>query len=277
MKKAILILICFQGTRNIHSQPYIDLINCRYTASPGFFPASAKNMLNYASINTTVPFKFKNTDVLIFSPFAEKWAATVAPEHPTENYYGVALPVSYLKNFRGSNMSLVTTAILRMNDQNIDANGKLQIGGAALLFAKKNETFTWKFGLYVNGDLFGLFIIPLAGIDWKIDDKSNLFGVLPANLTYERKVNKRIYYGLNFRTFTNSYARDTGGYWRVDENQLGAFTDLYLTKNILFNLEAGSSILRKIRTGVNRKADDNWNIHDNIYFKISLAYRMRFR
>jgi hypothetical protein len=152
----------------------------------------------------------------------------------------------------------------------------MQIGGAALFFAKKNETLTWKFGLYVNGDLFGLFVIPLAGIDWKIDDRSNLFGILPANLTYERKLNKKFYYGLNFRTFTNSYARDTG-YWRVDENQLGGFTDFYVLKNVVFNLEAGSSILRKIRTGVQRKADDSWNIHDNIYFKISLAYRMRFR
>ena len=278
MKRILLILICSQVWALVHSQPYIDLINCRYTASPGFFSTSNKNELKYASINTTLPLKFKNTDVLIFSPFAEKWMATVEPEHPTESYYGIALPISYLKNFKGSNTSLITTAILRMNDQKINANGKLQIGGAALLLAKKNETLTWKFGLYVNGELFGLFVIPLAGIDWKIDDKSNLFGVLPANLTYERKANKRVYYGLNFRTFTNSYARDTiPGYWRVDENQLGAFTDLYLTKNIVFNVEAGSSILRKIRTGVERKADDNWNIHDNIYFKISLAYRMRFR
>ena len=262
----------------MHAQPYIDLINCRYVASPGFSSNSNKNALNYASINTTVPLKFKNTDVLVLTPFAEKWIAIAEPEHPTENYYGIALPVSYLKNFKGSNTSLFMMAILRMNDQKIDANGKLQIGGAAFVAIKKSEKLTWKFGLYMNGDLFGLFAVPLVGIDWKIDDKSNLFGVLPANLTYERKANTRIYYGLNFRTFTNSYARDTvPGYWRVDENQLGAFADLYLTKNIVFNAEAGSSILRKIRTGVDGKTNDNWNIHDNIYFKISLAYRMRFR
>ena len=260
----------------VSAQPYIDLVNCRYTVSPGFSSSPNKNELDYANISVSLPLKFKNSNVLLVNPFFEKWSAAVEPEHPMENYYGVALPVSYLKNFKGSNSSLITTAILRMNDHKIDANGKLQIGGAALLFAKKKEGLTWKFGLYVNGDLFGLFVIPLAGIDWKIDEKSNLFGILPANLTYERRLNKNIYYGLNLRTFTNSYARDTG-YWRVDENQLGAFTDIYLLKNVVFNLETGSSILRKIRTGVQRKADDSWNIHDNIYFKISLAYRMRFR
>jgi len=274
--KTFVTIIAIVLVAKANSQPYIDLVNIRYTASPGFFSNSETNVLNYVNISTTLPLKFKNSDVLIFSPFAEKWMAATEPEHPMESFYGVALPVSYLKNFKNSNCSLITTAIVRMNDESIDKNGKIQIGGAALLFAKKKETLTWKFGLYVNGDLFGLFIVPLAGIDWKIDDKSNLFGVLPANLTYERKINTRFYYGLNFRTFTNSYARDSG-YWRVDENQLGAFADAYLLKNVVFNVEAGSSVLRKIRTGVERKADDHWNIHDNVYIKISLAYRMRFR
>jgi len=276
MKRSITIIIFITVLVKAKAQPYIDLLNCRYTASPGFLSDSKKNVLDYANITATLPLKFKNSDVLLVSPFFEKWMAATEPEHPMETYYGLGLPVSYLKNFKGSKTSLIMTAILRMNDQQIDHDGKLQIGGAALLFTKKKETLTWKFGLYVNGDLFGLFVIPLAGIDWKIDEKSNLFGILPANLTYERKLNKSIYYGLNFRTFTNSYARDTG-YWRVDENQIGAFGDLYLMKNIVLNLEAGSSILRKIRTGVERKANDKWNIHDSIYLKISLAYRMRFR
>ena len=276
MKASITIAIFVTLAIKVDAQPYIDLINCRYTNSPGFLSKSNKNVLDYANITATLPLKFKNSDVLIVSPFLEKWMAAVEPERPIEKYYGLGLPVSYLKNFKGSKTSLIMTAILRMNDQQIDHDGKLQIGGAALLFTKKKETLTWKFGLYVNGDLFGLFVIPLAGIDWKIDEKSNLFGILPANLTYERKLNKSIYYGLNFRTFTNSYARDTG-YWRVDENQLGAFGDLYIMKHVVFNVETGSSILRKIRTGVERKANENWNIHDNIYFKISLAYRMRFR
>jgi len=276
MKVIVTILIPIILVNRSYAQPFIDLLNCRYVASPGFLSKSNKNVLDYANITATLPLKFKNSDVLLISPFLEKWMAATEPQHPMETYYGLGLPVSYLKNFKGSKTSLIMTAILRMNDQQIDADGKLQIGGAALLFTKKKETLTWKFGLYVNGDLFGLFVIPLAGIDWKIDEKSNLFGILPANLTYERKLNKRIYYGLNFRTFTNSYARDTG-YWRVDENQLGAFGDLYIMKHVVFNVETGSSILRKIRTGVERKANDKWNIHDNLYLKISLAYRMRFR
>jgi len=257
-------------------QPYIDLVNCRYTTSPDLISKSNNTTLNYGNVSLNLPLRFRNEDILVISPFAEKWTAEVEAQEPKQSYYGLVLPLSYLKNFKRTNKSLVITSILRMNDEKIDANGKLQIGGAALMLVKKRADLTWKFGLYVNGELFGLFIIPLAGIDWKINERSNLFGVLPASLTYERKFNKWIYSGFTFRTFTNSYAKDRG-YWRIDENQLGAFTDLYLAKQIVLNAEVGSSILRKSRTGVERKANENWNVNDNIYFKISLAYRMRFR
>src|SRR4030095_717666 len=239
----------------VDAQPYIDLLNCRYTASPDLVSNENKTVLNYANLSLSLPLKFRNSDILLISPFAEKWTAEMESKQPKQSYYGLVLPMSYLKNFKGSNTSLAITAIVRMNDEKIDNHGSLQVGGAALMFFKKKADLTWKFGLYVNGELFGLFIIPLAGIDWKIDDRSNLFGVLPANLTYERRMNNWIYSGFTFRTFTNSYARDTG-YWRIDEHQLGAFTDLYITKHIVLNGEIGSSVLRKIRTGTERKAKE---------------------
>jgi hypothetical protein len=258
-----------------NTQPYIDLVNIKYTGSPLLNPSSAKTILNYANASLQLPVKLKNADIIIISPFVEKWTAEVKDEQSRQSYYGISLPVTYLKNLKSGN-SIITMAVVRMNDEQIDHNAKLQVGGAALFVKKRSESLSWKFGVYANGDLFGLFIVPLAGIDWKINEKSNLFGVLPANLTYERKLNGRIYYGANFRTFTNSYAKDTG-YWRVDENQLGAFGDFYFTKQLLLNLEAGSSILRKLRSRTQGKAIDQWNVNDNLYIKIGMAYRMRFR
>jgi hypothetical protein len=258
-----------------NTQPYIDLVNIKYTGSPLLNPSSAKTILNYANASLQLPIKLKNADIIIISPFVEKWTTEVKDEQSRQSYYGISLPVTYLKNLKSGN-SIITMAVLRMNDEQIDHNAKLQVGGAVLFVKKRSESLSWKFGVYANGDLFGLFIVPLAGIDWKINEKSNLFGVLPANLTYERKLNGRIYYGANFRTFTNSYAQDTG-YWRVDENQLGAFGDFYFTKQLLLNLEAGSSILRKLRSRTQGKAIDQWNVNDNLYIKIGMAYRMRFR
>ena len=119
-----------------------------------------------------------------------------------------------------TNWSFLLTGIVRLNESSIN---------------KRNENLTWRLGLYVNNDLFGLFVMPLAGIDWKINARNNLFGILPGNLTYEHKINEHFYYGANFRAITNSYAK-SNGYWLIDENQLGLHLDTYLTKNLVLNV-----------------------------------------
>ena len=85
-----------------------------------------------------------------------------------------------------------------MNDSNINNKGSMQAGGALIAAYKKTEKLTWKLGVYVNGEYFGVFVMPLVGLDWNITSRDNLFGVLPGNLTYEHKINNQFYYGANF-------------------------------------------------------------------------------
>jgi hypothetical protein len=72
--------------------------------------------------------------------------------------------------------------------------------------------------------------MPLVGLDWKINAKNNLFGVLPGYMIFEHKVTPRFYYGFAFRALTNSYLEDTGDmalfdrgkyYLRIDDNPFG--------------------------------------------------------
>ncbi len=66
---------------------------------------------------------------------------------------------------------------------------------APLLVSHKNagENSLISSGLYINGDLFGLFVMPLTGVDWQINSKTNLFGVLPGNMTLEHELKKKHY------------------------------------------------------------------------------------
>jgi hypothetical protein len=126
----------------------------------------------------------------------------------------------------------------------------------------------------------------LVGLDWKIDSKNNLFGVLPGYMIFEHKVASKFYYGFAFHAFTNSYREQiidplSGGsnYLRIDDNPLGIYADTYLSKKIVLSAEAGYTILRRYRYGY--KYDD---IHfktdyknDNFYVKASLTYRLRLR
>jgi len=147
-----------------------------------------------------------------------------------------------------------------------------------------------KFGIYYNKEFFGNYFMPLAGIDWQINDKNTLFGVLPGNFVFEHKVSKSFRYGSAFRALTNSYRLETTdpcgngdctgqNYLRIDDNQLGAYADTYLSKRIVLSAESGYTILRRYRFGfkgesIHQKTD---YYCDNFYFRASLVYRMALR
>ena len=271
-----ILLIMLSG--KMIAQPYLDIVSLKYSNSPnaGVINRNRNDVsIYYYNLSTNLPLQFKNKkDALIFSPFVETWSVQLKNNN-RQNYYGIALPVSLSKTIAHSKWTILLTGIARMNDSIISSKSKMQVGGAFILSNKRTEKLTWKLGLYINGEFFGVFVMPLAGIDWKINQRNTLFGVLPGNLTYEHKINKRFYYGANFRAITNSYAT-ANGYWRMDENQLGIYLDSYFSKNILLNIEAGHSLFRKIRTGIKGISKFDEKVNDNLYFKISFSYRVRF-
>jgi Domain of unknown function (DUF6268) len=260
------------------AQPYLDIANLKHSNSPnaGLVNQNKNDVkIRYYGIGTNLPVQFNNKkDAVIFSPFFEAWSSKIN-NTDRQNYYSVTLPVSLSKTIPYTKWSILLTGIVRMNDSSINKKTKMQVGGAFILSKKRNENLTWKLGIYINNELFGVFVMPLAGIDWRINEKNNLFGVLPGNLTYEHKINDQFYYGANFRAITNSYA-NTNGYWRIDENQLGLYLDTYFNKNLVLNIEGGHSFFRKIRTGIKHFSKYDAAVNDNFYIKISFAYRVRF-
>ncbi len=277
---ALICLLAICSICSVFAQPYIDVVNVHYCKSPdiGFFNHNKiATDLNYFSASTTLPVLFKNKkDAIILSPYYEQWESKIKDVKSfRKNHFGIGLPISYLKSL-DSKWSILVTPIVRINDTTFGAKSQLQFGGALLATHKSIDgKFTYKFGIYTNEDLFGLFVMPLAGIDWQINSKTSLFGVLPGSMTLEHELKRQLYYGATFRAFTNSYT-DLNQYWRIDENQLGLFADYYLTKKIVVNIETGHSILRKIRTGVKNKTRTDWRANDNAYLKLALAYRLRF-
>jgi hypothetical protein len=64
---------------------------------------------------------------------------------------------------------------------------------------------------------------------------------------------------------------------RLDDNQLSAFIDYYIAKNICLTLEPGYAIFRKLREGREKKIylrELEWR--DELFLKLSVAFRLRF-
>ena len=274
----IVIVLLFLANKTT-AQPFLDIAKLKYSNSPntGLLNQNKNYVkLRYFSFETNLPIQFNNKkDALIFSPFFENWYSQINNTR-RQNYYSVALPVTLSKTIPYTKWAVLLTGIVRMNDSSINKKTKMQVGGAFIVSNKRNENLTWKLGIYVNNELFGVFVIPLAGIDWRINKRNALFGVLPGNITYEHKLNEHFYYGANFRAITNSYG-NTNGYWRIDENQLGLYLDTYFNKNLVLNIEAGHSLFRKIKTGIKQVSKYDADVNDNFYVKASFAYRVRFK
>ena len=268
-------------TITCHSQPFIDLINIHYINSPRHGVSNEeKNVtsLQNFSVQTAIPIQFKNkTGALIISPAFEMWSPEVESiDQDFEHQYGLALPVSYLKTLRNPDWSILSMIIVRRNGYKLDLDNNWQAAGVVLANFKVNENLKYKFGMYASGEFFGLFIRPLLGIDWQINEKTSLFGILPGSMNLEHKLKKNLYTGASFRAITSSY-RTPDGYWRLDENRLGIFLDYYLSRHIAINMETGHTVLRKMRTGQEDMPDVDWKASDNLYGKLSLAYRIRLR
>ena len=277
MIKQLLFIILSLVTFDAFTQPYVDPFNIQYTRA---FQNKSKpgTPFNHTYLGPDFPLKQRNNGLIVISPVYEKWNIDSSSD---KNYLpavsSIALALSLVIPLDENHWSLTVSAIPRFNSEGLSFDNSFQMGGVLLAVYKKKESLAYKFGVYANNEFFGLFIIPLAGIDWRIDKNNNLFGVLPGRLTYEHKLNNNFYTGATFRAITNSYRLSNGNYLRIDDNQLSAYLDFYPAKHIVLTLEPGYGIFRKLRsgTGYNKNYLTDYNWGDGLFIKLSAAYRIR--
>ena len=280
MKKRLCFIIACMACLNVIAQPYIDPFNIRYTY--GFNNGNKTNNnatpFSHIYIGPDLPFKLKKGSLFVFSPFFDSWNIDSSSDKsylPVVSSIGLA--VTTIIPLDTNHWSLNVTAIPRINSQGLQLDNSFQMGGVVLAVYKKNKDLTYKFGVYVNTEFFGFFVLPLVGIAWKINDRNNLFGVLPGRLTYEHKLGDNFYTGTTFRTITNSYRLNSGNYLRIEDHQLSAYLDFYATKHIVFTGEVGYGMYRQLDQGAehnkNYLIDYNWA--DGMFIKICASYRIR--
>jgi len=286
MQKIVLLLLLSLLLQPLAAQPYLDVAAVRYQTSPdagALRRVHQPNTYQYGSAALNLPLVLNDSSVVVFNPSIESWKikSKALPQLPGQ-LYGIALPVAFVKPFN-KKWTGTFLAVPRWNgDEHFGFDHRMQLGGAVIMALKKSETLTYKFGAYYNREAFGNFFMPLLGIDWRPSPSVRLFGVLPGNLVLEKNVSNSFYYGLSFRATTTSYrytSNQQNSFIRIEDNTLQAFADLYLTKNIVLNAEAGHSAFRRFRLG-HEDADQKYftddKFGDNLLFRLGLLYRVRF-
>lgn len=285
----IIALICC--TSALYAQPYFDAVIVRGTVSPdagiwrsNFTPVTYQHFI----AGVTIPVLLKNdSSKIIFNVFTERWAikANKISDMP-DAVQALYIPVTYIKPI-SHKWTIATTIIPRWNGNAIEMfNNSFQMGASVIAAYKRSSNLTYRFGLYYNSEFFGPFFIPLVGLDWKISSKDNLFGILPQMLTYEHRVSSKFSWGAAYRMYNNSYRAGFLNYsliptfMRINEMQFLLSADAYITRHIVLNIEAGHSLVRRIRFGTD---DDKKNyysdekVNDGFLIKAALLYRIRLR
>lgn len=288
-KHTIVTIVVVAATTFAQCQPYIDLVNVYYSFSPGkgISENNSLNRFNHFRSQLNIPLiSKKDSSVFLISPSFEIRTLRAEESSSSINVQSLFTLLTYTKKFNPT-WSLTLGVIPRWNGVSSLLFSKgFQLGGLFYISRKFNPDLVLRAGLYYNREFFGNFFIPIVGVEWKINSKSNLFGNLPNSLTYENRISQKFSFGASFRTFPNSYRIEPTGtqnnldYYRITDIQTGLFGDFYLTSKIIFNLEAGYSVFRKLRIGgesIGGK-DTETVVSDkgNIYFRASLFYRLRF-
>ncbi len=287
-----LFFIVFVFTATVSfAQPYVDVLNIRTIQSPdnGFIRRNKdKNSFQYFNASLTLPVRFKKTGgALVLSPYFENWQVNLPGINqqsifPLERDYfypsGVGLPITILSPIKQSKFLINTTLILRNHAEKINLPASFQAGGFFLVNYKVNPKLTVKAGLYFNREAFGNFFMPLGGLEYKADSTLQIWGTLPGSFFIEKRLKKYWYAGLTFKAVTNSYQLFHMKYLQVNDNQLSLYTDFYVSKNFVLNVEAGHSLFRRVRIGNTGKVKEysyDEKTNDNLLFRVSAIYRIR--
>lgn len=284
MNKKILIsifivFIAFQT----YAQPFVDLINLSfYKSEPTSFFKDDDNAFysNSFSVSTTLPLELDSNNIISFNPYADRHHFRLRTESESTRYMGLGMPVFFIHQWKNPAWKTSAGIIFRNNHKNEPAWNKksFQYGGVLLNTYGKKESFKIKFGVYVNTEFYGLYVTPLLGIDWRADRKLNIFGVLPGNMNIEYKLHKSVHTGISFKGSITSYRVEDEFFYRIDDNYIKLYADLYMTKQLVLFGEYGHSVLRRVRSGkrINHKtkylSDDTAN---GYFFRLGFAYRLR--
>jgi hypothetical protein len=284
------VVVCLK----LSAQPFADILNFNYQTFSANYQDSThwKNKTDNYFLNLFLPKNFKNGNTLLIRLNSELINSTISPDSAYSNRLSsVSMPIGMKlvsKNKKWETVILVIPKIASDFKDVID-DYDFQYGGIFLEQFVPSEKFKIKLGVYYNREAFGNFFVPLVGVDWRINDRVNLYGILPTNYKVEFNLLKnKLYTGLNFKSFTRSFRlseKNNYDYVRYDEMQVKLFLDCFVVPKVLLFAELGYSLSRspwQHKYGTNNKKEAYYG--NPIYsplksypvVSVGLAYRVRF-
>lgn len=247
-KKAIaFIFLSFIFSGVVQAQKYTDLfsISEQYSPNNSFKSGSAKCDIHDMNIAAKAPLKINATDFVLVGFSANRLTFSGDSLPGGSSFLATTLQVGYVANFGRYNITAVALPKVSSDFAEV-THHSFQMGGLLIFSVKYSDNFKLKYGCYYNQEFFGPLIVPIIGLDWKINEKLRIFGNLPITATAEYTLSKRFSTGIFFNANTSPYLYDKQKqYIHKSTQEISAFGDFYLTKNIVFQTKLGYTLGRK--------------------------------
>lgn len=276
------------------AQPFVDVFNTKFQYFPsGKFQNEPKNNISstHWSTSVLVPIEKKNKDVVIIGMTYSVLNFKVKDD-PTysSSLRSTAVQFGYKKQWKNEKWKTLFMLISKVNSNLTNVTSRdYQVGGAVIFNYKKKDNLRLHFGAYYNREYFGNFIIPLLGIEWKVNENLNLFGDLPNSLNLEKKLGKMFYAGIIFQSTTSSYRPGNTIYTNdfvregqkgIGHNQIKLHVNYYITNHFVVYAEVGHTYKRNFqlfrdKTEINLPYSAYRKTTDTFLVSGGLAYRFR--
>lgn len=254
MKKiTISFLLLFAVNICAWAQPYADIASFSFQHFEGEYrdSVSGKNNTDDYVLNFFLPKEFKSGHTLLVRLNTESINTNFSSDTLGAYSYrlsSISMPLGVKLVTKNKKFETILIGIPKIAS---DFRGAIrsedfQYGGIFLQHWVPNDHFKLKAGLYYNREAFGNFFVPLVGVDWKINDRVYLYGILPTNYRAEFNIVKdRLYMGLNFKSLTRSFrlsAARNSDYVRYNELQTKFFVDCFVVPKVLVFAEVGYTL-----------------------------------
>ena len=291
--KYVAVLLLMVGSLSGKAQQYLDLLKLDYSISQGKFSGTnTTNQVNELAADLSLPVVLSEGNVLVTGVIYENISTSVYDGSPAIKLQAINLKIGFNKTWSESFSSTVVLLPKLASDFGGKSPENFQMGGVALFKKTKNENLNYKFGLYVNGEVFGMLVVPIAGIyynseTWEININ------LPMNSDISYRLSKNIKIGTRYEGLIKSFnfnspylSKDV--YLAKSHNEGGLYLQAALgpvQARIFGGLSVGRSYrvyengdeiswaLTALKFGDNR-TQLNTDFSNGLLFKASLIYRI---
>jgi len=221
------------------------------------------------------------------------WSLDYTPDQEWPvNYYSLGLTLTYNQKFSNNN-SFLFVLLPKYNSDLLNSSSEAwQLGFLSYYTKRSSDTYLWKAGVYINSEFFGLLVVPVYGLDWDINSRFSIEGLLPIWAKINYNVSEKFDLGFSYLGLISSY-RLTGEFNNDYTSRFAIEPALYaevaLMKNIYLKGKLGYTMSRKypvydrddkldwklslIKFGEDR-TQLNPVIKNGLFIEFTLAYRI---